>query len=148
MITAWVRVQRITQDHVWVIPLESGGCGRCDEPGGCGSARLLSTRIGSRAFPVSGRCDVQVGARIRVGIQRRVLWQATFFAYILTTLLIIAGGLVGAAVQPGDFSVLGGAVFGLVVALGINRIWLHYRTETGLVLLPSADCTHPVYECA
>lgn len=55
MMEARARILRIENGQAWVkLSGKQGGCGRCDEPGGCGSVRAMR-RIRSWLRPVRPR---------------------------------------------------------------------------------------------
>ncbi len=114
---AWVRVGR-----------SSGGCGRCDEPGGCrsiGLAYVLKTP--DEEFRLPNRIDARVGDAVGIRIDERMPLRGAIATYGLGVVLLIAGAAIGHSLAPGageDLFAFTGGVGGLAAAIGVNRLLL------------------------
>lgn len=116
-----------------------GGCGRCDEPGGCRSIRLTNA-LGepNMEFELENRISAQVGQRVLIGIEDGAPLRGALASYGLATLLLLLGAVVGQTVGGSDLAALAGGVVGLAAAVLINR-GLHrsrrWRHSFGLQVL-------------
>lgn len=120
------RVVAVEAGAVWVETLRRSGCGRCDEPGGCGNgggagalAQRARERIG-RVRALSG-LPLQVGDEVVVGIPEGTLVSGTLLVYLLPVLLMVLGAAGGAALFPGDVGAVAGLLAGLVLAFVLIR---------------------------
>lgn len=150
MITTRVRVERVSDDGlIWVEPVEASSCGRCHEPGGCGNALLAKVRMASRSFCLNEKIAVQVGEILWVGVERQLLVRSVFSAYIVTTLLMLAGAGIGAWVGSGDISILIGLLLGLASAVIVNKAGLidSGKKNSLTVIRPPYDECHQNRRC-
>lgn len=113
-----------------------GGCGRCDEPGGCRSLRLTHAFGAPRSeFLLNAPSDfeVQAGDRVRISIAEGAALKAALAAYGLGALLLIGGGALTHWLLPagGDLATLSGAAAGLVLAVAGNRFLMRSRRWRG-----------------
>jgi sigma-E factor negative regulatory protein RseC len=103
-----------------------GGCGHCDEPGGCHAPRFAEMfKSGDTVFPVDDSLGLRVGERVKVMIDDGLPLRAAMASYGLGTALALAGALFGACLAPpawGDAASAVGVVAGmLVTALVLRR---------------------------
>lgn len=105
---------------------QAGGCGHCDEPGGCHSDRLshlFRAPAGVYRLP-AGTCSVGDAVVLRAG--ESAASRAAALAYGLPLLLLLVGAALGAVMFGGD----GAALLGAGVGLGIGAAgagWLGGR---------------------
>lgn len=95
----------------------SGGCGRCNEPGGCGSAKVGSMfRTEHADIWVRNELGVAVGERVLVCLDEGVSMQAALLGYMVPVVGIVLGAAVG-VFFAGTASVDGAAVVGALAGL-------------------------------
>jgi len=129
MIEANGVVTRLEDGDAWVrVDRSSGGCGRCDEPGGCRSIGLAyALKTPDEEFRLPNRIAAGVGDGVRIRIDERMPLRSAFATYGLGVVLLIAGAAIGHSLAPAAgedlFAFAGGAV-GLVAAIGLNRLLL------------------------
>jgi len=116
------RVERVADGLVWVRVATSHGCGRCDEPGGCGAARITEV-FGKKSsvFVLENRIGAGVGDEVSLQVQEWAPLKAAFLSYGLSILLLLSGGALAGLIYPGDLGVALGGASGLALALGMNR---------------------------
>ncbi len=104
-----------------------GGCGRCNEPGGCGGISLAQPLCAKpKSMVVSDPIGLSVGDKVRVAIPDDLLSRGVTRTYVVSLGLFFAGSLLGAALLPDllpirwqvshDVGAMIGAGFGLVAA--------------------------------
>ncbi|MEN3110088.1 SoxR reducing system RseC family protein [Uliginosibacterium paludis] len=103
---ARVRVQR------------SGGCGRCNEPGGCGNA--ADSRCDE--FVVLNELNVRPGDRVLIDIPEGAALRAAMLAYGLPLCGTVLGAIAGFAAGGSDMASLAGAAAGLLLAFAGVRL--------------------------
>lgn len=99
------------------VDVESGGCGRCHEPGGCGGQHLTQALCSTKRFRVANALGAGIGDRVRLGIDEARLRSAAHRAYLMPLALFLAGALLGAPF--GSVPSVSGAFAGLLLAWGI-----------------------------
>ena len=118
-------VLRVEGRFAWVDVTVSQGCGRCNEPGGCGGVNIVRPfGASSQAVRVSNEIGVQPGEQVDVLIDDGVPLRAALVAYAFPVLGLLAGAALGAAVaSPGsvDLSAGVGAVAGGFAAALLGR---------------------------
>lgn len=152
MIEARAVVTRAESGEAWVrIEDRAGGCGRCDEPGGCRSIGLAyALKAPDKVFRVPNRIGAEAGDAVRLRIDDAAPLRGALLGYGLAVVLLIAGAAVGtglAAEGQGDLFALTGGVVGLVAAVGLNRFVLRSARlrqafDVEMVQEP-ASCEHP-----
>ena len=109
-----------------------GGCGRCDEPGGCRSVRLTEALGGpTEEFDLVNTVHARQGDEVWIRIQSGAPLRAAIASYGLGALLLLIGAGAGhylAGVGHEDAAALAGGLAGLVIAIGMN--WLLQRSRT------------------
>ncbi len=96
----------------------SGGCGRCNEPGGCGSAKVGSMfRAEDAEIWVRDRLGVEMGERVLVCLDEGVSMHAALLGYMIPVVGIVVGAILG-VVLGGTASPDGAAVVGALAGLG------------------------------
>lgn len=113
-----------------------GGCGRCDEPGGCRSAKLAyALGAPKEEFVLPNPVGAMVGDRVVILMRDGSALRGALLSYGLGACLVLAGAALGHVVAaPGqeDGFALGGSVIGLFVTLGINRLLYRSRNWRAL----------------
>ncbi len=105
----------------------SGGCGRCQETGGCGGVSLAQPLCSTpKSIVVSDPIGLSVGNQVRVSIPDGMLSRGITRTYVIPLLLFFIGSLLGAAVLPAwlpmqwqvtsDVGAMMGAGIGLIAA--------------------------------
>lgn len=97
----------------------SSGCGRCNEPGGCGgaeAARCSEYRVGNLLGALPGQ-------RVLIEVPEGSALRAAGLAYGLPLAGVLGGAFVGMLLVEGDVGSVLGGLGGLVLAFGLTR-WL------------------------
>lgn len=140
------RVVAVEPAGVWVSTLSRTGCGRCDEPGGCGRQSIFRL-FGQRrhhvlARLVAGETDAAAmtlapGDPVSVGIPEGLLLRASLVLYLLPLLALLAGALAGQALG-GELASIGlglaGVAGGFLLARSLCRRHLHQEDWQPVVL--------------
>ncbi|MFT3757834.1 SoxR reducing system RseC family protein [Thauera sp.] len=120
-----------------------GGCGRCDEPGGCRSLQIARVFGRSKAeFVLPTELLLQAGDTVLVSIPDGSPLKAAMASYGLGAVLLMAGAALGsvAAGQEGaDFGAACGALAGLALAFAANRLLFRsrgWRSRLSMEVLP------------
>ncbi|MBN8440436.1 MAG: SoxR reducing system RseC family protein [Thauera sp.] len=137
---AMARVERIADGRLWVkVNDHGGGCGRCDEPGGCRSVQITHAfGLPRDEFSLPLVAGVEAGDRLRVSIPEGGPLRAALASYGLGVVLLLAGAALGATQGVGadaDLHAAVGAVIGLVAAAAINRLLARSRWWRGSLRL-------------
>lgn len=109
-----------------------GGCGRCDEPGGCKSAKLAyALGAPKEEFVLPNAVGARVGDRVVILMRDGSALRGALLSYGLASCLLLGGAALGHVMagpgQEDGFAIVG-AVVGLAITLGINRLLLRSRT--------------------
>ena len=126
MMQARARVLRVEGGQAWLKLSEStGGCGRCDEPGGCRSVQISHAfGLPKEEFVLPTGLDLKPGDSVLISIPEGAPLRAAFASYGLASLLLLLGAAVGnhlgGAVRA-DLYALIGALLGLGLAWAANR---------------------------
>lgn len=147
---ARAQVLRVEGGQVWLKVADvGGGCGRCDEPGGCRSLQItqaFGAPKGEFVLPLS--VLVQVGDRVLITIPDGAPLSAALASYGLATVLLVLGAAIGngfAGSGEGDLFALVGAGAGLAVAWVLNRLLArsrNWRYRLRMELVPATACVH------
>lgn len=128
------RVIAVEPDAVWVETLRRSGCGRCDQPGGCGN--VTPSRANDRAGRVralSGEWRLAVGDNVLVGVPEGAVLHGALQLYVLPLLALLVGALVGQALRPDDAGAVAGAAGGLVAGfLAARLLTRHGARDSGV----------------
>lgn len=104
-----------------LIEVESGGCGRCHEEGGCGGQNLTQMFCrGPRTYRADNSIGAGVGDRVTVAIAAGSVRRTANLAYGIPLLATIAGAALGSSLN-GDLGAVLGAGLGLLAAVGYVR---------------------------
>lgn len=79
----------------------NGGCGRCNEPGGCGGVSLAQPLCSKpKSMVVSDPIGLRVGDKVRVSIPDQLLSRGVTRTYVVPLALFFMGSFFGAALLP------------------------------------------------
>lgn len=148
MIEASAIVERVEGHDAWVrIQDRVGGCGRCDEPGGCRSTGIAYAFKAPRAvFRVRNGIGARPGDAVRLRMQDGAPLRGAMLGYGLGVAMLLAGAGLGSALAPAtgdDLPVLIGSVVGLAGAIAINRVLARsrrLRAVFGIEMAPGGAC--------
>ena len=109
-----------------LVEVESGGCGRCHEKGGCGGQNLTQMFCtGPKTYLADNDCGATIGDKVIVGIAAGAVSQTANLAYGIPLTATIVGAALGSQFG-GDLMAMAGAGLGLVVAV----LYVRYRTTS------------------
>lgn len=91
------------------------GCGRCNEPGGCGG--IDRENAACQEYLVSNPVGARPGDRVLIEVPEGAALHAAAHAYLFPLAGLLAGALSASAMWPGDLSSAFGGLAGLVLAL-------------------------------
>ncbi|MCL2162612.1 MAG: SoxR reducing system RseC family protein [Betaproteobacteria bacterium] len=130
MIETRAIVVRAGEGKAWVRLLEHhGGCGRCDEPGGCHAPQFAEMFRGKgKTFTVVDPFGLRVDERIRIVIDDGVPLRAALASYGLGTALALVGAVLGVWLAPVAQADLG-AGMGLALGIAVTMIILSIRAR-------------------
>lgn len=136
MIDASAIVERVEGDRAWVrLHERSGGCGRCDEPGGCRSTGIAyALKAPKELFKIPNRIGAEVGDSVRLRMHDGAPLRGALLGYGLATCFVVIGAAIGDAAAPagrGDLLALIGAGMGLVCSMLVNRLALRNGAVRG-----------------
>lgn len=124
--------------HVLVkVSEHGGGCGRCNEAGGCNSGVLTQVfgRRAGREFRLVNSIGATLGDRVVVSLQDGVTLKTSLVVYMVPVVLMILGAALGTALGKGDLGAGLGAGLGLVAALAFVA---HFRRR-----MAGDETSHP-----
>lgn len=145
MIEEQGRVIAVERGAVWVETLRRTGCGRCDEPGGCGNpggSRVLGARerLGQVKAVNGTRETLAVGDLVRVGVPADAVLRGALTVYLLPLLMLLLGTALGDWLAPGDIGAFAGAAAGLSAGFVSLRVLArHAPAPAGPVVLSRID---------
>ena len=125
------RVVALLEDGaVWLETVRRTGCGRCDEPGGCGNgtlARIAREKTGHVRAMNPGGLVLAVGDIVQVGIPGDAVLRGAMLVYALPVAGLVAGAIAGSALAgsvaaDADLAGVAGAVAGLVAGFAGVRV--------------------------
>lgn len=128
MIETHAVVTRVEGDQAWVrVSERAGGCGRCDEPGGCRSIGLTQALKGPAdpTFRLANLIGAKVGEPVLLRIAQGAPLRGALVTYGLGVALLLVGAACGQAIAPAgaaDGFALVGAVAGLACTFAFNRV--------------------------
>lgn len=140
MIEARATVVRVEAGRAWVkVSDRQEGCGRCDEPGGCRSLRLAySLRPPTDVFSLPDAVGLKPGDLVRIRMRDGAPLRGAMASYGLGAGLLLVGAATGHVVAaPGwhDGLALLGALCGLALAVGLNRLMYRSRRWRGALAM-------------
>jgi sigma-E factor negative regulatory protein RseC len=119
-------VQRVEEGYAWVDVSITQGCGRCQEPGGCGGVNLAKPfGSASRSVRVHNDIDARPGEPVAVLVEDGLPLRGAMLVYGFPVLGLMAGAALGTAAasagSSADLSAMVGAVAGFLVATLLGR---------------------------
>lgn len=118
-------VVRALDGNEAIVEVESGGCGRCHEEGGCGGQNLTQMFCsGQKTYRADNPLGAEIGDRVTVAIAAGSVRRTANLAYGLPLLATIAGAVAGSSLG-GD----AGAMLGAVIALGLALYYVRFRSH-------------------
>lgn len=149
MIEARATVLRVAGGRAWVSVSDRPGvgCGRCDEPGGCRSAKIAyALKAPTDVFALPNAIAAQAGEQVLVRIDDGAPLRGALASYGLGVVLLLCGATVGHLLAPpggADLYALAGAVGGLLGAVAINRLLLRSRRWRAALSVEMVRSAHP-----
>jgi sigma-E factor negative regulatory protein RseC len=108
-----------------LVEVESGGCGRCHEPGGCGGQQLTQMFCsGPKSYRVANPHGANVGDQVTVGIAPGTVRRTANLAYGLPLTATIVGAAIGTPLA-GDL----GAMLGALLGIGGSIFYIRHRAN-------------------
>lgn len=142
MIETPARISRLEGTTAWVVSEAPTSCGACGGKG-CGSS--VFTRLwhpDSPEYPVANPINAQPGEAVVVGVPEGALLRATWGAYLVPLLALLAGAALGQWLAGELMAALGG-LLGLVLAGGwLRRQTLAGNAEPVILRRGSTQCEH------
>ncbi|HCI13305.1 MAG: hypothetical protein A2063_11220 [Gallionellales bacterium GWA2_60_142] len=122
MISAPVRVLSIADGKAQVEPTAESGCGGCASKSSCGVSGLGKYFSHNRK-PIAVPCDanVQAGDELHLSMSEGDLLKAGLLAYLLPTVLALAGAGIAASFGLGDIGAVLGAANGMAAGFLLGR---------------------------
>lgn len=122
MITAPVRVVSNADGFADVLPTERSGCGGCASREACGVSGL-GKYFSHRRKTISVKCtaEVRAGDELHISMEEGELLKAGLLAYLLPTLLAVAGAGIAASLGLGDVGAALGAANGMALGFLLGR---------------------------
>jgi sigma-E factor negative regulatory protein RseC len=130
-----------------------GGCGRCDEPGGCRSVQITQAfGLPKAEFWLPSELVLAPGDRVLIAIPDGGALKAAMASYGLGAVLLLLGAAAGVALSGEgmvDAAAAVGGALGLGFAYDLNRLLFRsrsWRTQLQMKLAPEAACLHSFEE--
>jgi sigma-E factor negative regulatory protein RseC len=148
MIQISAMVECVDGDDVWVrVRNRTGGCGRCDEPGGCRSSELVYPfKAPTDLFRMRNGVGAKVGEAVNLRVDGRAPLRGALLGYGLAVVFLLVGAALGTLFSPAgseDLIALLGAMTGLLLAFGLSR-WLMQRPDVwgglGVEMTTASEC--------
>ncbi|MCM8564880.1 SoxR reducing system RseC family protein [Thauera linaloolentis] len=153
---AWGQVLQIEAGRVWLrVSDTGGGCGRCDEPGGCRSVQITQAfGLPKSEFALPTRLELKAGDRVVISTPDGAPLKAAMASYGLGAVLLVAGAACGGIAAANDLGVAAGGAAGLLLAFALNRLLARsrgWRAQLHMELAPQelasqAACLRPLQE--
>ncbi len=127
MISVPVRVISATDGLAQVEASAQSGCGGCTSRSNCGVSGLGKyISAGRKTVAVQCGAKVQAGDELQLQLSEADLLKAGLLAYVIPSVLAVAGAGVATALDWGDSGAALGAGIGMVAGLLLGRIsgWL------------------------
>ncbi|HQZ01602.1 MAG TPA: SoxR reducing system RseC family protein [Thauera sp.] len=145
---ALAQVKRVEAGQVWLrVSDAGGGCGRCDEPGGCRSVQITQAfGLPKSEFALPTKLGLKVGDEVVIRIPDGAALKAAMASYGLGVVLLVAGAALGSALSTagsGDPGAALGGACGLILAFALNRMLFRsrgWRAQLRMELAPQAAC--------
>jgi sigma-E factor negative regulatory protein RseC len=140
-------VLAVKGEEASVQPVGNSGCGHCSTEGGCGSSNLSKLFCSSkpRQFTVLNRLNAKVGDEVQVSLPDGLLLRGAMKMYVVPLLLLLAGGMAGAALAETAQMRDGAAALGALVGLLLGFAFARFTTyRAGRAVVSSIIASHPV----
>jgi sigma-E factor negative regulatory protein RseC len=112
---------------------------RGQAPAACGACQVRGACAGNHdALDIEPAADFCAGQSVILSVREADLLRASFYAYGVPSLSLVAGALTGAL--HGDFAAIAGALLGLCVGLGLTRL---LGSRQPLLVRQQLDDSHP-----
>ncbi len=123
MIAAPVRVVSAGNGRAQVEPTAQSGCGGCQSRSSCGVSGL-GKYFSSNRKVIEVQCDasVRAGDELQLSMSEGDLLKAGLLAYLLPTVLALAGAGIAAAYGLGDVGAVLGAAAGIATGFLLGRL--------------------------
>jgi sigma-E factor negative regulatory protein RseC len=122
MISAPVRVVSSADGIAQVLPTEKSGCGGCASSSSCGVSGLGKYFAhGRKTIAVQCDANVRAGDELQLSMSEGDLLKAGLLAYLLPTVLALAGAGIAAALGMGDIGAVLGAASGMAFGFLLGR---------------------------
>lgn len=121
-------VRSVARDEA-IVEVADTGCGRCNEPGGCGSGKKADLFCRNRVYRVRNPLGARAGDEVEISIGDGVVGFAATRAYLVPLLALLAGAAAGRLLGDsslGEFPGVAGAAIGLAGAW----LWLRNKRES------------------
>lgn len=125
-------IDRVQGDRAWVRLIErAGGCGRCDEPGGCHSTGFAyAFKAPNAVFSLPNPIHAGSGELVRLRMRDGAPLRGALMGYGLSVCLLLIGAALGSALAGAgsdDPAAAAGGLAGLAASLAVNRMALRSR---------------------
>jgi len=118
----------------------AAGCGRCNEPGGCGGGLLnLNQSAAVRHYRIANSIGATTGDRVLICAPAGSVLRVSLISYGIPLLLAIMGATLGTWLDGRDVFALCGAMVGIALAVGLLRSGLLRQWEPILSLRFKSD---------
>ncbi len=123
MIETSARVVSSDKGTILIQPNNQSGCGGCGSRSVCGVSGLGKYFSGNRKV-IAVRCDAEVrpGDELQLTMREEDMLKASLLAYLLPSVLAMAGAGIASAYGGSDVLAVLGAAAGVMVGLLIGRI--------------------------
>lgn len=151
---AMAQVVRVETGRAWLRVTDAGGgCGRCDEPGGCRSVQITQVfGLPKADFALPTTLELRAGDKVVISIPDGAPLKAALASYGLGVVLLVAGAALGSMWSAGGSGDLGaalGGLAGLMLAFVLNRLLFRsrgWRAQLRMELAAQAVCLQPIAE--
>ena len=151
---AMAQVLRVETGHAWLRVTDAGGgCGRCDEPGGCRSVQITQAfGLPKAEFVLPTALELRAGDKVVVSIPDGAPLKAALASYGLGVVLLVVGAALGevwSADGAGDLGAALGGLAGLLLAFALNRVLFrsrNWRAQLRMELAAQAVCLQSIAE--
>lgn len=144
-------VVRLEEGFAWVkLDEQAGGCGRCDEPGGCRAAQLTHAFGAPRdTFRVAdprgvARCP---GQSVALAVAPGLPLRAAMLLYALPAGLLLLGAAGGQWLMGSDLAALAGGGLAMAAGFALARGRAGRRRSSFAVTLVEAGPAEPAPSC-
>lgn len=97
---------------------QQGGCGRCNEPGGCGGNNLVQMMCASpREYRVLNPDGAKVGDTVTVSVAEGAVSRSAMLMYAFPLVSLLLGTIIGSVLSAGsDWAAVAGGTIGLAAS--------------------------------